>query len=220
MIGDAFSDRVMVLLFTQMSLMNKPRLYTFSYSNLFDVARNLRKQRVRIELTPPLRRKLENDLLARRQETPELADRVLARRALEELKLSEVLQCIRTSTCQYCCGEGKLISYKLRKVTSFLVRYRVREQAEFACRSCACKRLAHASLHTLLMGWWSSGGARSAPYAIFCNLRTLVLQLSEAEMEGAVRMVNRAGSLLKEQIPTGEAAATIIPEAPRLDVAG
>ena len=97
----------------------------------------------------------------------------------------------------------------------------MREQAEFACRSCACKRLARASLHTILMGWWSAGGIRSTPYAIFCNLRTLVLQLSEAEMDSAVRMVNRAGSLLKEQIPTGEAAATTIPaEVTRLDVAG
>ncbi len=131
-----------------------------------------------------------------------MADLILARRALDELRLTEVLHCIRTSTCQYCRKEGKLLPYKLKKVTSYVVRQHIKEQDEFACRGCARSRLTRSSLHSLVAGWWSLAGARATPYAIFCNLRTVVLDLSEAEVNWCLSAINTLGNWIERIAPS------------------
>ena len=165
----------------------------FSYFNLFSIARELRHQYNCIELTPPLRRKLEQAVLEVEGDRSDLSDRIALRRLLRERQISEVLHGIRTSTCQYCRRQGDLVTYQLKRVTASPLRQRIHEQTELACRSCARGRLAKSSAVSLIAGWWSPAGARATPYAVFTNLRTLVVELSEAE----VNWLLRAGRTLR-----------------------
>ncbi|WP_116107839.1 hypothetical protein [Lewinella sp. IMCC34191] len=158
----------------------------FSYTNLFTVSRILRKQPKQIELTPQLRCKLESAYLETGGADAPPVDRPFLRRAQEEWKFQEVMECIRTSTCQYCRREDELISYKIRKVTALVIRHRIGDRTEFACRKCACRRLAASTLQTCMTGWWSPGGLSATPYSIFRNAQTLLLELSRAEMQWVV----------------------------------
>ncbi|WP_104420284.1 hypothetical protein [Neolewinella xylanilytica] len=162
----------------------------------------MRKHPKRIELTSQLRRKLELAVLE-----GGVADGILTNQALDELRLAEVMRCIRTSTCQYCQRAGQLMPYKRRKVTALVFRQRIEERPEFACRSCALTRLTLSSLHTLFAGWWTVAGARATPYALYSNLKTVVLELSEAEMQWLLGAIDRVRSWVVRILPPSTAGA-------------
>ncbi|MGB3798408.1 MAG: hypothetical protein WA952_01265 [Lewinella sp.] len=154
----------------------------FSYSSLFTVSRLLRKQPKRIELTPHLRRRLENAFLEQEETDDPLHDSIALRRALEKMRLSEVMQSIRSSTCHYCHREDDLVSYTHRRVTAYVVQHRIHEKSEIACQGCARRRLLKSTAHSLVAGWWTITALRATPYAVFCNLHTVIRELSGAKV--------------------------------------
>ena len=206
-------------LLLQLSLMNMVKPSTrFSYSNLFSIARELRHQPNCIELTPPVRRKLEQAVLEVEGHRGELGERILLRRLLHERQISEVLQGIRTSTCQYCHRQGDLVTYQLKRVTASPLRQRIHEQTELACRSCARVRLAKSSAVSLVAGWWSLAGAQATPYAVFTNLRTLVLELSEAEVDWLLGAYRKVRSWIDVLVPPGKDTHNVASSAQLMEV--